>query len=470
MVKQPNFFQRLFGAQPTEEPSKRVQIVRVQNNELGSSGTKLFSGYFQEEYLPDLQGVQAADVYDKMRRSDAVVKMVLRAIKAPIKRAAWAVEAATQEDPTHMLHKEFIEMNVLRNRYKSFKKTLSELLTVIDFGHVAMEITHEVVLNDPKWGAYNGLKKLSWRSPKTLQSWNVDESGTLLSVTQLAQGDVARHVHLDATFLLLITLDQEGDNYQGESMLRSGYGAWWRKNLYLKLMAIGSEKNAVPAPILKCPTAATQEQREEAKETLQAFTSNESNYIMIPAGYELDSFKSTFDPEKLKACIDFENTEIIRSTLANFLMLGSQSTGSYSLSFDQSDFFLNSLESIADMVCDAYNERLIPQLIDLNFGPQEAYPKLTVSGISDKAGKELAESLKALSDGKYIEPDDELEEQLRRRFGLTKKSAKGARKADASEEAGEDEEDDPIDPQVPQDPEAVKKKVKSVPPSPKKEP
>ncbi len=54
----------------------------------------------------------------------------------------------------------------------------------------------------------------------------------------------------------------------------------------------------------------------------------------------------------------------------------------------------------------------------MNFGPQDKYPILKVSGITDKAGSELATLLKSLVDGKMLTPDDRLEEHLRKRYGI----------------------------------------------------
>ena len=48
----------------------------------------------------------------------------------------------------------------------------------------------------------------------------------------------------------------------------------------------------------------------------------------------------------------------------------------------------------------------------MNYGPRDKYPKLKFSGISDKAGKELAEILSILSTSQILTPDDKLEKHL----------------------------------------------------------
>jgi hypothetical protein len=160
---------------------------------------------------------------------------------------------------------------------------------------------------------------------------------------------------------------------------------------------------------------------------LELYTSHQANYITKPAGWGINFSNSNFDASKVQTAIDFEDKGIVKAFLANFLELGMSGSGSYALSFDQSDFFLGALEHIAKIICEEFNSVLIPQLIKLNRGNRDAYPKLKVSGITDKAGKELADVVKILADGKIIVPDDQLEEHMRERYQLPKMSDIGKR-------------------------------------------
>lgn len=428
-----NWFSRMFrGAAldakrpPSADGPEQVRTVRV--SEVGSSGTAIYSGYISEEYLQDLVGRPAADVYDKMRRNDADVKMVMLAIKGLLMGATMEVEPASQ-DAKHVKQAEHIEHMLFHDQAKDWAETKEEALSFTEFGYFLFEYTHKLVTNHPKFGTYVGLKKLGWRSPRTIERWNLNPDGSLKSVTQYAYGDLNRTVDIPAEQLLHSALGKEGDNYEGVSLLRAAYGAWWRKQLYLKLMAIGSEKHAVPPPVAKVPTSATPDDRAIAQDALERFSSNESSYLMIPAGWELDFLKNQFDPEKLQVCLEYEGIQIARSTLMQFLMLGTgSSSGSWALSTDLSDFALSALEYVADRMVSPFNKRLIPELVAMNYGPQDAYPKLKVSGISDKAGKELSELLKNYVDAGIVEADDELEANIRKRHSLPKKGTprKGA--------------------------------------------
>lgn len=402
-------------------------LIVVQNRSAGSSGTHIYGGYFAEEYLVNiLHGTAAADVYDKMRRSDAKIKMALNAVKTPIKSANWEIRPGDDTDEAK-LHAQFIEHVLFHDMDRPFSK--NEMLTIADFGYSVFEVTHKPVLNHPTFGSYIGLKALGWRSPRSILTWNLDpNTGAVRSVRQLITGDLGRWTEIPGEFLLVATLEKEGDNYEGISLLRAAYGAWARKNLYLKLMAIGIERNAVPTPTVEVPSGQQNSvDYDNLILALENLTSHQSSYLTFPAGWKLDSLKNNFDPDKVKLAVEFENSELVSAFMANFLLLGSTQSGSRAVSMDQSQFFLGAIQYVADEAVSPINHTLIPNLIKMKFGPQEKYPLLTVSGISDKAGLELGNTLKALAETQYIQPDDELEEHLRKRFSLPKKSDKGVR-------------------------------------------
>jgi SPP1 gp7 family putative phage head morphogenesis protein len=425
-MSKPSFLSRvanLFKLADSTVQNEQVQKVSLHLDPVGSSGTQNYAGYYQEEYFHNLIGRPAADVYDQMRRSDPKIKMVLSAVKNPIKAACWTVESGDASDESAKRHAELIEHILFNDMDKPWSDTLHEILSMVDFGYSAFEMTHKVVIGNKKFGTYNGIKKLGFRSQRTIERWNLDkETGELVSISQYAYGDLQRLVDIPAEYLMVFTLDKEGDNYEGISGLRPCYGPFIRKKTYLKLMAIGIEKFAVPPPVLTIPIGKENTEEEAiAKQVMRKYLSHEQQFITKPDGWDIDFVESHFDAEKVITAIQFENTEIVHAFLANFLELGQSGGGSYALSFDLSDFFLGGIEHVAKIICEVINQSLIPDLVKMNFGPQETYPKLTCSGISDKVGKEFAEIIKLLMDGRALTPDQDLEANLRKRFNLPEK-------------------------------------------------
>ncbi len=409
----------------TEAPPESEQrTIIVNGSAVGSSGTLKFGGIVTEDYFRTLVGAKKADEYDKMRRGDARVKMCLKAAKDPMKSANWAWIAAGDSDEEKR-HAELLnhifdnDIGPVNGKAKTKIELINEATSVVDFGIAAFERAHKTVLGHPDFGSYIGLKTLGWRSPKTLQFFHTDSDGNLVDVEQWVQGDVARKVKIPAQWLTLIVLDKEGDNYEGVSALRPCYGAWSRKQMYLKLMAIGNERSALPTPKVKVP--AGKEMSDEygnMKAAVESLTSHQQNFIMVPEGWELEYLESNFDPEKLKSSIQFENEEMTFAFLANFLMLGSGgNAGAYALSADLSKFFTRSILHIADLIAQGFQE-VGRELIDLNYGPQKTYPKMVPQGIVDEIAKEFADMLKILADSKLLTPDNNLENELRKRLKL----------------------------------------------------
>jgi hypothetical protein len=420
-----NEFQNLNPQDDAKKESSVFTFEAKQNlKAFGSSGTEVFGGIFSEEYLSKLQSTDAAFEYDKMRRSEPQIAMVLAAVMNPIKSANWEFEAAS-EDADAIKQKELVEA-ILKEQI-DWDKFLHEALTLVPFGHAVFETVHNVVIGHKKFGTFNGLAQLGFRSQKTLDFWRLNkETGKLEGIDQVVQSDIGKSCFIPGQFLLVMTLNQEGDNYEGISALRPVYGPYVRKNLYQRLSAIGIEKYAIGTPIGKMPEGkdTSSPDYQEFQKVLRSYTSHETAFVIVPNGYEIEINRGDFDASKIKEIILMENTEMVNAFVANFLSLGlNGSGGSFSLGTDLSDFFLSGIQAYANIITGCLNRKLIPDLIKMNFGEQESYPKIKCSGINDKAGKELADIISVLAGAQALKPDAKLEDFLRKSYDLPKVDA-----------------------------------------------
>lgn len=418
MVNIKNFFR-------FKEP---VRVEDLHPKEIGAVGTKNNSGYYDEEYLQKLRDLDGIDAYDEMRRSDAQVKMLLSVVKNPILSASWGVESVddSPEEKEIAAFAEHILFNdigyVDGSKEKTFRQFVREALLMLDYGHSVFEIVHKNVMNHPRFGNYTGLSDLSWRNPKTIYEWHLLRNGGLSHIRQITQTDPVVDTDIPAAFLLVLTNDLEGSNYQGISALRSIYGNFFRKNLYRKFQAVGIERGSSGVPMGEIDDAMRtggefEKQWAAFKTMLKNFASNQQNYIALEKGFKVSELKLSHDPEKVQRAIDGENVEMTKSFLANFMELGlGGSGGSYSLGSDLSDIFLSSISTIADEVAECLDRKVTRKLIRAKYGDREFYPKVRVTGINDKAGKELAEVVKILSDAGAIKPDDRLQAHLHKLY------------------------------------------------------
>jgi len=393
----------------------------------GSSGTDISAGVYTEEYLNALTSKEAAFVFDEMRRADDQVKMLLKLVKNPILAAEWDIEAV-DETPEELEIRDFAKFVFFENmgnpstgKIKTWKDFIKECLTSIEFGYALFEISHKVVLNDPEFGDYIGIKELGWRSPKTIEEWNLNRDGSIRSVRQLVVGDLQRDVWMKGNFLFVVTPNKEGDNYEGISDLRQIYGNWFRKNYFRKLQMIGVERGSTGVPIGTVPAGQIESTEQTVFENImKQFVMHEKAYLIKPEGWEIDELKITHKTKEVIEVIDQENEGMSRSFLANFMELGvgRSGGGSWALGEDLSDIFLAGIKFYPDTIIDLGNIKLMKPIIDAKFGKRRKYPKFSITGINDKRGEEYAKVVTALKEAGLIQDTPKVKAFLHKTYKL----------------------------------------------------
>jgi len=409
----------------------------------GTSGTDIFSGTFDEEYLAKFLNMpEGMKTYDMMRRSDEQIKAIRTAMRTPIIAAKWFVEAVDDTDEEKEI-KDFIEFILFENigykngsKHKTWSAFIIEALSMLDFGHSTFEIVHKVVLGHKIWGDYIGLQDIGFRAQKSIYEWNLLENGGIDNIRQWVNGDLSVDAMIEGKNLLVFTVEKEGDNYEGISLLRNIYGNWLRKNLYGKLQAIAIERSlgCLKGTIPK-DKIGDEKQIEKFKLMLKNFNSHQNNFQMIPDGWIIEMFQITHDPEKLGKEIERENRQMSKSFGLNHLEMGMTGGGAYALGTDISDTFLNGLQQYANMIIEGIHLKVIKPLIRFNFGERDKYPKLKASGINDKAGKELAGIVVSLVNAGIIQRSEQLEDEMNRNYKMPILTAEQKEEIKKSKEA-----------------------------------
>lgn len=100
-----------------------------------------------------------------------------------------------------------------------------------------------------------------------------------------------------------------------------------------------------------------------------------------------ESIESPDAGQFFQACMSFLENWQISSVLAGFLGLTGLATagrGSYSLSQDQSDFYLKSREAVAKEIAESISYDVIRPLVTLNFGSRAAFPTAAFGPLQDE--------------------------------------------------------------------------------------
>lgn len=381
------------------------------------------------EETPELRWPLSVKVFGRMRREEAQIASVLRAVKMPIRRTQRRLNGAGCRPEVVQLVADDLGLPVVgekdaaprrtRDRF-SFAEHLRLALTALDFGHSVFEQTYRVE------GERFRLRKLGWRPPRTIGRWDEAADGGLVAVEQnLLAGKTAR---LEVARLVVYCHERE-ESWIGQSLLRPAYKYWILKDQLLRgnqttIIRNGMGVPTVTAPPLpehlkSDPTAAAawmQEQIDAGLVVTKQLRGGDNAGVSLANGGQL-SMKGVEGklPDALPT-IRYHDEQMARSVLAHVLNLGgADSTSSYALGSTLNDLFTESLQGTSDWVDGVVNEHVIEDLVDVNFGPDEPAPRL----VSDRIGAALsAEALKSLVDAGVITPDDRLENFTREAYGL----------------------------------------------------
>lgn len=389
----------------TTNPKDKADL----GNEKGYSGTLVFNGIItQEEYNKDLIGRKALEKYDIMRRSDATVRAALLACKLPILSTTWTVEAAS-DDPTHILQADFVRRELM-GRAIDFTSFLREALLMFDFGYsVAEKVYAPTVYNG---STLIGCDKIGFRKQRSIFRWETEDGQP--GITQYVVGG-GGEASIPLEKLIIFTNDQEGENYEGISMLRGAFKHWDIKDKLYLIDAIKQERQALGIMDVVVPDGASEADITDAVEFAKNARANEQGYIKRPVGWEIAfmDMKANTTSDVMPSVLHHDR-QIVKNVLAQFLELGAQKGGggSHALSSDHSRLFEQSLEAAAKNAASRLQKQFINQLVDLNW-TTDVYPTLEHAKLGADDIQVLSEALNKLVTSELITPDAGVEEYLR---------------------------------------------------------
>jgi len=222
------------------------------------------------------------------------------------------------------------------------------------------------------------------------------------------------------------------NNPQGKSLLRNAYSAWYFKKHIEIIEGIGVERDLAGLPIAWVPpellsSQASEEDRailESIKRIVTNVRRDEQEGIVFPLLYDENGHKlydftllSTggtrqFNTDQIIARYD---QRIAMTVLADFILLGHEHVGSFSLASSKTHLFSVALGSWLNMIAAQFNRVAIPRLFKLNGYSLKKLPKLVHGDIEVPNLTELGDYITKLAGaGMDLFPDQKLEEYLRK--------------------------------------------------------
>lgn len=385
----------------------------------GAGNNSLWSSVINEDYNPALRGANAIAIYDKMRRSDAQVRGILKAVKAPLLSANWFMQPAS-EDERDLKVARFVEWN-MHEMSRTWIQFLAEALLCMDFGYYLFEKVYDVgVWRDDKARAkpMNVIKwkKFAPRHPLTVERWAFDTHGGLEGVYQTQSSGASVFIPIEK--LLLFTYDEEANNPEGISILRSVYKHFYYKDQFYKIDGIQKERHGIGVPHIELPIGYSTDDKTYAAELGRNLRTNDKAYIVTPPGWIVKFAELRNQPVSALESAEHHDALMARTVLAQFLNVGVSEVGARSSVSASQDMFVKSLRYIADMLAAVINQFAIPQLVDFNFDV-ERYPRLKTRKLGDTTDvRAFSVALRNLADAALITPSPELERWISEEFEM----------------------------------------------------
>lgn len=369
------------------------------------------------EHVPALQYPQSIPLLRRMATDDQI-KGILAAYTLPIRRAQWAVDPAGCRSEVVQLVADDLDLMVVgkdkvgsaRRRGVSWAEHIRVALESLVYGHFVFEPVYE--LRD----GLARLIELAERLPQTIEGFRVDQHGKLIRIDQKPIAGVDP-IKLPPERFQLYTHDRVGAQFWGESLLRGAYKPWLLKDEMLRVNATSHRRYGVGVTVVKAPPNAQPNQIREASALASQYRGTETGGIGLPNGFEAAVQGITGNVPDTLEFIRYLDQQMSRSTLTGLLDLGSTPNGSRALGDTFLDLLMFTLQAIADTIAAQLTSQTVTNLVTLNFGEDEAVPRIVCGGIGAEHAV-TAESLNLLLTSGALSTDPALEAYVRREWKL----------------------------------------------------
>lgn len=380
------------------------------------------------EVVPELANRrQRLITFNKMKLSDAPTDVSLRGAKTPIFGAEFFMQPFG-DDPVYVEQAEFCYNNIFDGQSQPFLIVLEEILRFFDYGHSVLEqVWENREWNPRRTGAnrrkYTMLRKLAPRPASTIKEFVYDDAGGPVSVKQnalRASGDL-EEVEIEIAKLIIFTLNKEGGDLEGRSLLRTAYPHWFYKTHLYKVDAIQKERHGIGFPVAKLVAGYTTKDKEAALKLVRNIRTNETAGAVLPPGFDVEFKKIEGQLVDVLRSAEHHNSMIMLNAMVQFLLLGLQEGGGRATSAAHLDMFQKSLKYIANLICDTFNMYLIPKLIGYNFETFD-YPQMKVRNIGESREFQMwAAGMANLFGQEILTPDMDTEQWVRKQADMPAK-------------------------------------------------
>ena len=355
--------------------SKKKQTTKPKlDNQLGAAVTK--SELLRQKWAIDPRELSPERI-EEMRKTDGTFAAINNLLTLPILASNWDIESDDDNDPTGeqaQFVRDVFEMPPERGGMTTpFHLVLAEMLRALAEGYRFFEKVY--TLSPDGKIVY---RKLAGYNANTI-TIRTDDKGGFDGVDQRVElGDDPIHIPVEKSFLF--TSGKERNWLKGESMFMPAAYHYQEKHELYYLGRLQAQSGALPPRVASASEKTTQPVMDTVADNL-AGLADLNSAVVLPFGYKMENMGSVSKTEILPL-IQHHNLEMTRSVLAQAIMLGSGTSGSWALSKDQTDLLNLVIEGIMKNIEYHVNAYLIPDLTEFNFA-KPSYPQFKFAGLTD---------------------------------------------------------------------------------------
>lgn len=420
---------------------------RFKLGEMGNLGVRIFDGVSQEEIRRELTYPFAVKTFKQMSYHSSIAS-ALNLYEVLIAQAEFKVvepENATVEEKAQT---EFIR-ECLNDMEVTFAEVIRDFLSAQIYGFAISEKVFRRRLTSTGSKFNDGkiaLRKLAHRSQDTIEKFIFDATGNeVIGVKQnlsFIQNNYGRfenretEVILPRSKYLHVKLGRHRGDPYGKSPLSQVYFAYKYLTTVEELEGTALAKDLVGIPVLKIPAsylASDADPQKKAvadsfKNMLRNIQQGAQSGILLPSDaneetklplfeFELAAAngKKLVDTSQLKT---YYTNQIMTTLLADILIMGQGSTGSYALGSLKNNMVGAMCKYLLNSILEEINRDLIKQLYELNGFNTVRMCKIDSDSVEETPIEELSKAFQRAASTGLIELDRSVLNRVRDMLGI----------------------------------------------------
>lgn len=418
----------------------------------GVAGTAVYGGFLDDkEANKDLIGVKKYTTYSNMLANVSIVAAGVRFFLNLVSNPDWrAVPLDEDERPDDYDETRAEELArkvtlIINDMDTPWNRVVRRTAMFRFYGFSLQEMT---AVRRPD--GMIGLRDIAPRPQRTIEKWDMRETGEVRGVVQRAPQD-QREIYLPRRKLVYAVDDALNDSPEGLGLFRHCVEPSRVLSRYEQLEGWGFETDLRGTPVGRAPLQALQEMVDsgdmtpsERDQRIQSMTNFIENHIRSPKlGLLLDSLAYETNDEaqrpsnvrqwdielmksdgsshaEIAAAIERKIREIARVLGVEHLLLGDNGVGSFAMARDKSHNFALIVDTTIKDLQAVYMADVVDTIFTLNGWPDNAKPKLLTDKLKFRNVDEITSALRDMAQaGAMLHEDDPAIVEVRDLLGLS---------------------------------------------------